>query len=110
MKIDTEVRHTSKPGLGLFQDLGFSREEAERLHAALQRQINDTLRLKEQLMQELSSWIEEQELKQANAAKILMTSRSNISDIVHKRGAKFTIDALVGMLSLAGKSVRVVVE
>ncbi len=52
------IRHVTKPGANLFLELGFSSDEAERLHAASRKQINDTRLLKEQLMTELSSWID----------------------------------------------------
>jgi len=109
MKIDTEIRHVTKPGANLFLELGFSAEEARRLHEASQKQINDTRQLKEQLMNELSAWIEENHLKQAEAAQILMVSRPRVSDVVNRKVGKFTIDALVGMLSRVGKSVRVAI-
>jgi N-acetylglutamate synthase-like GNAT family acetyltransferase len=57
VKIDTEIRHVTKPGANLFLELGFSPAEAKRLHAASRKQINDTRRLKEQLMTELAAWI-----------------------------------------------------
>jgi hypothetical protein len=31
MKIDTEIRHVTKPGANIFLDLGFAPEEAKRL-------------------------------------------------------------------------------
>src|SRR5690606_20771492 len=99
MKIDSEIRHVTKPGANLFLELGFPPEEAERLYLASKKQINDTKRLKEQLMGELAAWIEQHHLKQAEAADILMVSRPRVSDVVHKKTAKFTIDALVEMLS-----------
>jgi predicted XRE-type DNA-binding protein len=108
MKIDTEVRHITKPGANLFLELGFPPEEAKRLHAASRKQINDTLLLKQQLMDELATWIAEHHLKQAEAAQILMVSRPRVSDVVNKKTAKFTIDTLVGMLSLVGKPVKLV--
>ena len=106
MTIDTKIRHVSKPGSNLFLELGFSAEEAKRLHAASQKQINDTRLLKEQLMSELSSWIEQHHLKQAEAAEILMVSRPRVSDVVNKKTTKFTIDSLVEMLSRVGIPVR----
>ena len=109
MKIDTEIRHVTKPGANLFRELGFSAEEAARLHAASRQQINDTRLLKEQLMLELAEWIEQHHLKQAEAAKILMVSRPRVSDVVNKKTAKFTIDALVEMLSRVGKQVRLAI-
>ena len=109
MKIDTEIRHVTKPGANLFLELGFSPEEAKRLHLASQQQINDTKQLKEQLMAELAAWIEQHHLKQAEAAEILMVSRPRVSDVVNKKTTKFTIDALVEMLSRIGKPVRLAV-
>jgi predicted XRE-type DNA-binding protein len=106
MKIDTGIRHVTKPGANLFAELGFSPAEAKRLHVASQKQINDTRRLKEQLMTELSNWIEENDLKQADAAQILMVSRPRVSDVVNHKTAKFTIDTLVEMMSRVGKPVR----
>ena len=109
MKIDTEVRHVTKPGANLFLELGFPLEEAKRLQAASRKQINDTLRLKKQLMTELADWIEEHHLRQSNAAEILMVSRPRVSDVVNKKTSKFTIDTLVEMLSRIGKPVKLAV-
>jgi predicted XRE-type DNA-binding protein len=106
MKIDTEIRHVTKRGANLFLELGFPPEEAKRLHAASRRQINDIRLLKEQLMAELAGWIEQHRLKQAQAAQILMVSRPRVSDVVNRKTGKFTIDALIEMLSRAGKPVR----
>jgi predicted XRE-type DNA-binding protein len=76
------------------------------LQAASRKQINDTLRLKEQLMTELANWIEEHHLRQADAAEILMVSRPRVSDVVNKKASKFTLDTLVEMLSRIGKPVK----
>jgi predicted XRE-type DNA-binding protein len=54
-------------------------------------------------MDELSTWIAKHDLKQADAAEVLMVSRPHVSDVVT---AKFTIDTLVEMLSRVGKPVR----
>jgi len=103
MKIDTEIRHVTKPGANLFRKLGFTPDEAKRLQAASRKQINDTRLLKQQLMEELSVWIAKHHLKQAEAAEILMISRPRVSDVVNKKTANFTIDTLVEMLSRVGK-------
>ncbi len=63
MKIDTEIRHMSKPGANLFLELGFAPAEAKRLQTASRKQINDTQLLLQQLMEELSTWIAEHQLK-----------------------------------------------
>jgi predicted XRE-type DNA-binding protein len=84
MKTDTEIRHVTKPGANLFLELGFSPAEAKRLHAASRKQINDTNRLKQQLMTELAAWIGKHRLKQAEAADILLVSRPRVSVFVNK--------------------------
>ena len=109
MTIDTEIRHVTKAGANLFLELGFPAAEARKLHAASRKQINDTRALKQQLMTELANWIAEHQLKQADAAQILMVSRPRVSDVVNLKTAKFTIDTLVEMLSRAGKPVRLAV-
>jgi predicted XRE-type DNA-binding protein len=110
MKIDTEIRHVTKPGANLFLELGFTPAEAKRLQAASRKQINDTRMLKQQLMEELSIWIAKHHLKQAQAAEILMVSRPRVSDVVNKKTAKFTIDTLVEMLSRVGKPVKLAIS
>ena len=60
-------------------------------------------------MDELSTWIADHQLKQAEAALILMVSRPRVSDVVNRKTAKFTIDTLVDMLGRVGKSVRLAV-
>jgi predicted XRE-type DNA-binding protein len=109
MKTDIAIRHVTKPGANVFLELGFAPAEAHRLQAASNKQINDAQLLKQQLMQELSDWISEHRLKQAEAAEILMVSRPRVSDVVNKKTAKFTIDALVDMLSRIGKTVTLAV-
>jgi predicted XRE-type DNA-binding protein len=107
--VDTEVRHVTKPGANLFVELGFASEDAARYQAESQQQISQTLALKEQLMTELTAWIQTSQLRQEEAAKILHVSRPRISDVVNKKSTKFTIDALVGMLTRIGKPVKLVV-
>ncbi|RIX72457.1 helix-turn-helix domain-containing protein [Acidovorax cavernicola] len=109
MKTDTAIRHVTPPGANLFLELGFTPAEARRLQAASHKQINDTRLLKQQLMEALAGWIAEHQLKQAEAAEILMVSRPRVSDVVNKKTTKFTIDTLVEMLSRIGKPVTLTV-
>ncbi len=109
MKIDTTIRHVTKPGANLFMELGFAPAEAKRLQAASRKEINDIQLLKQQLMDELSSWIGEHHLTQAAAAQILMVSRPRVSDVMNKKTAKFTIDTLVELLSRIGRPVKLAV-
>jgi predicted XRE-type DNA-binding protein len=107
MTIDTQIHHATKPGANISLELGFAPAEAKRLQAASRKRINDTQLLKQQLMDELTTWITEHHLKQADEpAKILMISRPRVSDVVNKKTAKFTIDAPVQMLSRFGKPDR----
>ena len=107
--IDTQVRHITKSGANLFRELGFVPDEAERFQAESRQQINDTKVLKEQLISELSKWISDNHLKQADAAQIVMVSRPRVSDVVNMKAGKFTIDMLVNTLSRIGKPVRLVI-
>jgi predicted XRE-type DNA-binding protein len=109
MTIDTQIRHVTKSGANLFRELGFAPDEAERFQAESRQQINDTKVLKEQLMVELSKWISDNHLKQADAAQLLMVSRPRVSDVVNMKASKFTIDTLVTMLSRIGKPVRLAI-
>ncbi|CBW77246.1 Transcriptional regulator (plasmid) [Mycetohabitans rhizoxinica HKI 454] len=106
-KVDTSIRHVTKPGANLFVELGFAPDEARRYQAKSQALISQTMALKEQLMGELASWIEVHHLKQAEAAQILHITRPRVSDVVNKKAGKFTIDTLVDMLARVGKPVKV---
>jgi predicted XRE-type DNA-binding protein len=109
MAIDTQIHRVTKSGVNLFRELGFAPDEAERFQAESKQQINNTRVLKEQLMVELSKWISENHLKQADAAQILMVSRPRVSDVVNMKASKFTIDTLVTLLSRIGKPVRLAI-
>ncbi|SIO72998.1 Helix-turn-helix domain-containing protein [Burkholderia sp. GAS332] len=85
MKVDTEIRHVTKRGANLFLELGSPPAGAKLLFDASQKQINDTRRLKEQLMAELSTWIAKNHLKQADAAQILMVSRPRVLDVLSRK-------------------------
>lgn len=108
-KIDTQIRHVTKPGANLFAEQGFASDEARRYQAESREQIDHTLQLKDQLMGALASWIKDTHLKQSEAAEILRVTRPRVSDVVNKKTSKFTIDALVAMLARIGKPVKVVI-
>lgn len=106
MSTETKSTHTTPVGGNVFADLGFAPEEAIALQAKSRHIISEKLAIKESLMTELAGWITAENLKQADAAKILGVTRPRVSDVVHKKTIKFTIDALVDMLARAGKHVR----
>ncbi len=110
MKAKTETMHITPVGGNIFADLGFEPEEAARLLAETDKVISEKLAIKESLMGELAVWIDEKKLKQSDAAQILGVTRPRVSDVINKKAIKFTIDALVDMLSRAGKHVQLSVQ
>lgn len=105
MSIETKSMHITRVGGNVFTDLGFDPKEAAALQAESKRIISEKIDIKERLMTEISVWIDEKHLKQAEAAKILGVTRPRVSDVVNKKSIKFTIDALVDMLARTGKQV-----
>jgi predicted XRE-type DNA-binding protein len=81
----------------VFKDLGFSEDEAE------------NLKIRADLMIELTKLIEAQKLTQAAAAKLLGVTQPRVSDLVRGKIDRFSIDSLIEMLGHAGASVSIVV-
>ncbi|MFA9499585.1 helix-turn-helix domain-containing protein [Mannheimia sp. E30BD] len=100
--IDTKIRHTTEADNNIFEDLGFSSDEAQKLKSASQQLIETKL----MLMNEMSNWIDENKLKQSEAASILGVSRPRISDMVNGKLEKFTLDTLVTFVAKTGKTVQ----
>jgi len=109
MTIDTKSRHRTKAGGNVFLDLGFRPKEAKRLLAHADAQVDESIRLKQQLMDEIAEWMNEAAVTQAAAAEVLHITRPRVSDVVNHKVEKFTIDALVSMLGRIGKQVRLAV-
>jgi predicted XRE-type DNA-binding protein len=82
----------------VFEDLGFSKEEAE------------NLRVRSILMGNLRFIIEEEALTQAQAAKLFGVTQPRVSDLVRGKIELFSIDALVNMLAAAGRHVNVSIQ
>lgn len=87
----TKIRRGSE---NVFADLGFDPEEAEHL------------RIRADLMVELSKLIQDRGLTQTEAAEILGVTQPRISDLTRGKIDRFSIDTLVAMLGHAGISVR----
>lgn len=100
--IDTEIRHITLPTDNIFSDLGFEPEEAERLKQASQALIEAKIAL----MNNVTEWINANNLKQADAAKILGITRPRVSDVVNHKFEKFTLDALFMMINKTGKTIQ----
>ena len=101
--IDTSTRHITPVDGNIFLDLGFPPDEADKLKADSDMLIKTKLAL----ANSVSEWIDENHLKQEQAAEILGISRPRVSDVVNKKIGKFTIDALMSMLIRAGKNVQI---
>ena len=81
----------------VFTDLGIEPEEA--LY----------LRIRSELMIELSKLIDERGLTQTAAAKLLKVTQPRVSDLVRGKIDRFSVDSLIEMLGHAGADVSFVV-
>jgi predicted XRE-type DNA-binding protein len=81
----------------VFRDLGFGEDEAE------------NLKIRADLMIELTKLIEAQELTQTDAAKLLGVTQPRISDLMRGKIDRFSVDTLIEMLGHAGACVSVMV-
>ncbi len=107
---DHASAHVTPASGNVFFDLGFAPGEAEQLKARSDAIISDKIRIKETLMTELADWIVQNRLKQMDAAHVLGINRPRVSDLIRKKSAKFTIDALVDMMTRTGREVRVCIS
>src|SRR5215207_6455297 len=88
------IRRSSE---NIFRDLGFGEGEAE------------NLKIRADLMIELTSLIEAQGLTQEAAAKLLGVTQPRISDLMRGEIDRFSVDSLIELLGHAGASVSFVV-
>jgi predicted XRE-type DNA-binding protein len=92
------MRTTSGTGItrgsgNVFSDLGFSHAESR------------NLQMRAQMMTALRKFIEQEGLTQAEASKRLKVSQPRISDLIRGKISRFSLDALVIMLTDAGLEV-----
>jgi predicted XRE-type DNA-binding protein len=92
--VTVKVRRSSG---NVFRDLGFAREEAE------------NLKMRTDLMIQLSKLIQARRLRQAEAADLFGVTQPRVSDLVRGKIDRFSIDTLVAMLGHAGVRVQIVV-
>ncbi|HTY61834.1 MAG TPA: XRE family transcriptional regulator [Acidobacteriota bacterium] len=78
----------------VFRDLGFPREEAE------------NLKVRSDLMIQISKLIRSRRLTQAQAAGLFGVTQPRVSDLVRGKVERFSIDTLVAMLGHAGIQVQ----
>ena len=72
--------------------------------------IAENLKIRAQLMNALTRYIEKQGLTQGEAAELFEVNQPRISDLVRGKIERFTIDMLVNMLARAGKRLNVKVS
>jgi predicted XRE-type DNA-binding protein len=72
--------------------------------------IAENLKIRAQLMNALTQYIEKQGLTQVEAADLFEVNQPRISDLVRGKINRFTIDMLVNMLARAGKHLNVKVS
>ncbi len=77
----------------VFQDLGFDTEEAE------------NLRLRSELMMELSKLVKRRRLTQERAARLFEVTQPRVSDLMRGKIHRFSVDSLIEMLGRAGMRV-----
>ena len=82
----------------VFEDLGFSKEEAE------------NLKVRSVLMAGIRRIIEAERITQSEAAERLGVTQPRISDLVRGKIELFSIDALINMLAAAGYHVEISVS
>ena len=87
------VKHITPADGNIFEDLGLN--EAE------------NLKLRAELMVEIRRYIEENNLTQAVAAKMMGITQPRLNDVIKGRIEKCTIDRLVNMLAAVGRHVTV---
>jgi len=68
------------------------------------------LKLRSNLMMEISAFVKKEQLTQAEAAKKLGTTQPRLNDVLKGKIDKCTVDRLVNMLAEVGYQVRLSVE
>jgi predicted XRE-type DNA-binding protein len=80
------------------------------LHGIRVVDLDESIRLKQQLMDEIADWMKHTNATQAAATEVLHVTRPRVSDVVNHKVERFTIDTLVSMLSRIGKRVHLAVQ
>ena len=90
------IKHITKDNI--FNDLGFNEVEAE------------NLKIRAALMRAIEKYIEDNNLTQAAAAKLMGVYQPRVSDLLQGKIDKFTIEVLINLLAKAHVSVSLVVD
>lgn len=72
--------------------------------------LSENLRLRSQLMMEISDYVKQSGLTQAKASVILGTTQPRLNDVLKGRIEKCTVDRLVNMLAAVGFKVNIQID
>jgi len=87
-------KHIVASSGNIFADLGYSPDEAA------------ILQMRADLMADLRKYINNKQLTQASAAKILGVSQSRVSDLITGKWEKFSLEMLITLVTKAGMHVK----
>ena len=88
-------RQIRRSSANVFLDLGFDTEVAE------------NLRVRSELMMELSKLVKTRRLSQDKAAKLFGVTQPRVSDLMRGKIHRFSVDSLIEMLGRAGMRVDI---
>lgn len=91
-----KIEHRTSAHANVFADLGLADA--------------DNLRLRAELMMEISRYIKEKKISQAEAASMMGTTQPRISNILNGDINKCSIDRMVKMLSAVGRHVEMTIK
>ena len=94
----TERLKIERGSSNVFRDIGFSPEEAQNLH------------LRSELMTRVEQFVKRSHVTQTEAARALGITQPRLNDLLRGKIDKFSLDALVNMLSHAGMCVELRVK
>lgn len=101
--------HETPADGNVFLDLGFEPELAARLLGATDREIEARRAIERQLLDELSTWVENRKHDPDTPINIFGNKPSDIDRVLKAKGQKLNIDQLITYLITTGRKVEVVV-
>ena len=104
------VMHVTPAEGNVFEDLGFSKDDAVELRAEVISELDQRNNIKRAMVNGVKAEIARRGLTMVEAAKVLDISRPRLSDITHFKVEKFSIDAVSDLMARLGRNVQVVIE
>uniref|UniRef100_UPI00398C39AA helix-turn-helix domain-containing protein n=1 Tax=Salmonella enterica TaxID=28901 RepID=UPI00398C39AA len=105
-KTDSAIRQVTPSGGNVFADLGFHKQDAEKFYADSLNEIENTLAIKQQLMEEITLWITQNQIKPAEVATVLHLSRPPVSDFRYHKSYKIHTASMLPMICLIWYIIR----